>query len=107
MADRMIVYGARCIWWDDISKTSRTTPRLGGHALPCCPSCGSVLFEMAPMVFWKSVDEVEKDRAGYRAFVEWLRGKCFKTFADALEAYTKDTGNKVAGSRSVLKSSTA
>lgn len=79
--DPRIVYGARCVWWDSISKAGLNRSRL-----PCCPHCGSVLFEVeSELVWWTNVDayaEREGD-ADYRAFMEWLRGKCFASLAQA------------------------
>ena len=41
MKDQRVVYGANCTWWDTIDKISKTA-----SGLPCCPRCGSVLFEI-------------------------------------------------------------
>lgn len=75
IADPRIVYGARCVWWDSIGQ-ARTTP----SGLPCCPHCGSVLFEVeSEPVWWTNVDAYAERTgdADYRAFMVWLRGKCF------------------------------
>ena len=84
MSDQRIVHGF-CTWWDSIQKAGRK-----GN-LPACPHCGSVLFEMANEVEWfKGVDRYEREgHPGYRKFVEWLRGKCFKNYDIAMEAYNK------------------
>lgn len=77
--DTRIVCGARCCWWDSINK-------VGHHqGLPCCPHCGSVLFEFPSEKEWfESVDKYEKaGNPGYRALIEWSRGKCFKTWLEA------------------------
>ena len=84
MSDQRIVYGARCSWWDSIDKVATTA---GG--LPCCPFCGGVLFEVVDeATWWGDVDRHEAGgRPGYRGFVEWLRGKCRPSVADARAEY--------------------
>lgn len=84
-ADRRVVYGATCLWWDSITQVSVT-----GHGLPCCPHCGGVLYEVeTEAVWWAQVDAYEagKPWPGYRAFVTWLRGRCFPSRESALGAY--------------------
>jgi hypothetical protein len=79
MTDTRIAYGANCPWWDSIDKVgSNGKGPLG--SLPCCPHCKGVLFEMDDEEEWfRGVDAHEKNGApGYRAFIEWLRGKCFR-----------------------------
>lgn len=72
--DPRIVYGI-CAWWDSIGKASSKP-----SGLPCCPHCGSVLFELeSEIVWWANVDAYV-ERTGdteYRALIEWMRGKCF------------------------------
>lgn len=80
-ADPRIVYGARCTWWDSIASVSTNT-----SGLPCCPHCGSVLFEVESELVWFTNIEAHVARSGdvdYRAFIEWLRGKCFPNHAVA------------------------
>ena len=80
------VYGANCRWWDIIRKTARN-----GSGLPCCPHCGSVLFEMPLGEWWTNVDAHEaRGNPGYRKFVEWWQGKCFPTMNVLKEAYRND-----------------
>ena len=85
--DPRIVYGTRCVWWDSIAKVGRTEG--GRHPLPCCPRCGGALFEVPSEAdWWAGVDRHEKaGNPGYRAFVEWLRGKCFPKYEDARFVY--------------------
>lgn len=93
MDEQRIVYGARCSWWDDISKVGRTPKSNNGISIPCCPHCGSVLFEMTESNWWKSVDHYEANRhPGYRKMVEWRRGKHFTTQAEAEIEYAKVEG---------------
>jgi hypothetical protein len=83
--DNRIVYGATCSWWDSISEVGRLP-----SGLPCCPHCRGVLYEIyTEAQWWELVDDyaVMTDSPGYRATVEWARGRCF-TDHDALrEAY--------------------
>lgn len=115
--DTRIAYGARCLWWDSIDQVGKTPPfrrgslqppaTPGGPAryvnegtgplspgLPCCPHCKGLLLEVPDMDSWMS--SVRKHDAngnpGYVVFVEWLRGRCFKTMLEAKAAYTADTG---------------
>jgi len=88
MPDTRIVYGARCAWWDSIDKVG-TTPT----GLPACPHCGGVLFEVGTEAeWWLGVERHEAaGNDGYRAFVVWLRGKCFPTLEVAADAYQART----------------
>ena len=87
ITDLRIVYGARCTWWDSIDNVGRTPPGPGGHRLPACPHCGSVLFEVPTEEdWWEGVDRAEREgRVGYRGLIEWSRGRCYPNFT-ALEA---------------------
>lgn len=84
MADQRIVYGAFCSWWDSISAASRTP-----SGIPCCPHCGGVLFEVpTEESWWADVDRYEAaGHSGYRAFIEWERGRCFPSPGIALSIY--------------------
>lgn len=88
MIDGRIVYGARCSWWDSISKVGRRVN------LPCCPHCGNVLFEMPSEAdWWAGVDHYEAaGHPGYRRMMEWARGKCFQNFATMQAAFAKAEG---------------
>ncbi len=87
MAEQLVVYGARCVWWDTIDK-AKSTPRPDGPGLPCCPHCGGVLFQQSEPGWWAGVARYESEgHPGYRKFVEWWRGKCFTTFPAAKRAY--------------------
>lgn len=79
-----IVYGARCTWWDGIAKVGKL-----GSGLPCCPHCRNVLFEMDnEEQWWAGVDRHETDgHPGYRAMMEWARGKCFPDFPTLVNAF--------------------
>lgn len=90
-ADPRIVYGARCTWWDSIDKVATTGP--GRSGLPCCPRCGGVLMEVAGLsAWWAGATTYEEKNPGYRAFLEWARGRCYPNFGDASAAYRAATG---------------
>lgn len=95
MADTRIPYGIRCTWWDSISKVALTAPS-GPHGIriPCCPHCGSPLFEVeSEQVWFEGVDRHEANgNPGYRAMVEWGRGKCFPNYAALTKAYAGRAG---------------
>lgn len=84
--DGRIAYGANCRWWGSIGEVG-TSSR--GSGLPCCPRCGGMLFEMeSEGEWWSGVDAYEAGgHPGYRAFIEWLRGRCYPTFDAAKAAY--------------------
>lgn len=93
-SDPRVVYGARCAWWDTIEKTATVNGKPDG--LPCCPNCGSPLFEVASeSVWWNGVEAHDDMNPGYREFVEWLRGKCFPGFPEAIAHYEEETGKHV------------
>lgn len=84
MIDSRIVYGARCTWWAPITDLS---VRPG---LPLCPECGSPLFESpTPEQWWAGVDKHSRSARDpqYRTFVEWLRGKCFRSHMKARHVF--------------------
>lgn len=91
--DTRIAYGAHCVWWDSIHKVGSRPFRTlyDNDSMPCCPHCKNMLFEMPHEdVWWEGVDRYEADgHPGYRAFQEWLRGKCFPTLEAAQKAYAE------------------
>lgn len=96
--DTRITYGAQCVWWGGIEDIGKTKPREpGGISLPCCPKCGGMLFELpSPKEWWDGVEKYEANgHPGYRAFIEWRKGKCFPTQEAAKAAYEAKPGRKV------------
>lgn len=76
MTDGRIAYGATCSWWDSIDKVASRDGTSTG--LPCCPHCRGVLMEVPTEAeWWAGARQHEAKDAGYVAFLEWLRGKCF------------------------------
>lgn len=107
----LIVYGTGCVWWDWIENCGKTPaisvrgidgreyPR---HSLPCCPHCGGVLYQIDPETWFGKADRYEYEgrdgdgpHPGYRAMLEWQRGKCFPTLESVAAAYLKETGISV------------
>lgn len=84
MTEKLIVFGACCVWWDSIDKVSTN----GG--LPCCPFCGGVLFQINEEEWNSNVAKHEKNNhPGYSGFISWLRGKCFETQEEAEAAFKR------------------
>lgn len=87
MTDTRIAYGAQCTWWDSIQKVG-----VRGR-LPCCPHCGGMLFECPNEEGWNAlIDAMAAEHAGYRAYIAWVRGRCFKTWEAARAQYKTETG---------------
>lgn len=86
-ADSRIPYGFVCTWWDSIDKVGRN------GILPCCPHCQGMLFEMESEKAWfDGVDAYEASgNPGYRAMIEWGRGKCFPNYDALKSAYAART----------------
>ena len=83
--DMRIVYGVGCCWWESVDKAGSN----GG--LPCCPHCGSMLFEMHSPQWWEGAAKHEKDgNPDYLNFIKWLRGKCFKNIEEAQQKYKEE-----------------
>lgn len=82
--DTRVVFGVRCAWWDTIDKVAKTD-----RNLPCCPHCGSVLLEVPDLnTWWAGVDLHESEgHPAYRAFIEWLRGRCYPNLIAAKMAF--------------------
>lgn len=83
--DPRLVYGARCVWWDHISKASQNAA-----GLPCCPHCGSVLFEVDSWRTWDAnvaAHTLKSGDADYPKFIAWLRGRCIPTAEAARAAF--------------------
>ncbi len=84
MSENKIVYGAVCVWWDSIDKAGLLLP----DNLPCCPNCGGVLYEIEESEWWSDVKKYQNEgHLDYKEFIEWQRGRCFKTYADARQSY--------------------
>ena len=81
-ADTRVAYGTICTWWGSIYDVGSRS------GLPCCPYCGSMLFEMDhERKFIASANKYEKEgHPGYPEMIKWAKGKrCYKSI-DALTA---------------------
>lgn len=84
MTDPRIVVGAGCSWWGSIREVKTN------HGLPCCPHCGSVLYEFDSIEAWDASVANYVARSGdaeYSAVLAWGRGKCFPSFNEARRAF--------------------
>lgn len=90
--DKRLVYGMRCTWWENISAVAHTAPGPSGHRIPCCPHCGSVLFEMdSEDRFIEQARSYESNgHPGYVQMLQWARGKCFPNMQALEKAYTSE-----------------
>lgn len=94
--DTRFVYAASCAWFGPIAEA-------GGRAgLPCCPRCGSMLFEYPTREpFFEAARR--HDAAGHPGYVEMIRwvdeqyraGGHFRDYNAAAEAYRRRTGKEV------------
>jgi hypothetical protein len=99
--DTRVAYGTRCFWWGDIQEVGQTPAAdlvingrtVRGVALPCCPRCGSMLFEAEnEAAFLAGAQKYEDEgHPGYVAFVLWSKGQCFPSLVAAQDAYAKAT----------------
>lgn len=92
--DSRIVYGAGCSYWDDIENAGTMTTAV---PFPCCPHCRGVLYEMPSEAIWMSaVDQYEASgHPGYRDLVEWMKGKCFRSYDHAQAARAQEERKKL------------
>ena len=83
MIDTRYVYGANCTWHGPISAIGKR----GG--IPCCPSCGSMLFEFPHKDDWtRAADRYEAaGHPGYRNMIDWSERRCFPTRKALEDAY--------------------
>lgn len=112
MSDTRYVYSANCAWHGriaDIGMTEPTPPTtvtIGGRQvqipptrLPCCPHCGSMLFEMpSEEMWWKGAEKHEqKGHTNYVNFLKWVREqpRCWPDIRSAGVEYAAVTGKEV------------
>ncbi len=88
MMDERIAYGFRCSWWGPIQEVGSKP-----NGLPCCPRCEGMLLEVSSaQVWWDGVDDqVSFGDTEYRAFIEWLQGKCYPNLMKARETFNRRT----------------
>ena len=106
-------YSACCSWNGPITEVGLTRPpretvivKMGDRevplprvGLPCCPFCGSMLFEVpTEQEWWEGAKEHEaKGHTNYLAFLHWHRQqkRCWRNVREAGLAYTEETGNVI------------
>lgn len=82
----VIMFGANCTWYGDT-----VVAKIDGK-LPCCPKCGSPLFEMPKINWCGALNKTEKANPGYLKFMTWLKDNHHKSYRAAREAYKAETG---------------
>lgn len=82
--DTKVVFGATCVWWDTIDRASKRP--FGDFELPCCPHCGSALFETTMSKWTADVFKQDAKEFGYAELIAWMRGKCFPDYKTAKAA---------------------
>ena len=105
MKDQRYAYGATCSWSGPIAEvgTGPVAMKVSGDrpvALPCCPICGGVLFEIeTEAAWWDAVAAFEKDGPcpNYSEFHRWVReeskaGRCQPVGQPLVDAFTAATG---------------
>ena len=99
--DSRYVYAVGCTWHDSIHKVGNTGPsnmiindrEIKSVGLPCCPFCGSMLFEVPNKKdFFLGAEEHDKKYPGYLKYVMWTQGKCFSNTSEAISAFNSETG---------------
>jgi hypothetical protein len=96
----IVVSGAGCTWWDGIEKAA-SLKGTGEHGLPCCPFCGSVLFQHEDeAAYLRGAPEYEADgHPGYVAMLKWARGKCFHDLSEMESTYAAERQQPTDGVR--------
>lgn len=91
--ERLHVYGVNCAWSGPIGATGR----LKGLGIPCCPFCGSVLFQIEEKLWQDGIAPHEASHANYSEFLKWKEDqpRCWPTVKEAALAFEKATGKKV------------
>jgi hypothetical protein len=87
MNHNLHVYAAGCAWSGPIEKVGMTGIPV---SIPCCPYCGSVLFQMNEDEWWEGAEEFEKEgHPNYVAFLRWKEShdKCWLALEDAAKEY--------------------
>ena len=86
----LIVYGAGCTWWG--SKSGVATR--GDNHLPCCPQCGSMLFEIEENLWNAGVKAYSENKNNahasyYERMMEFGRGRFYKSLEDLKGAFAE------------------
>lgn len=87
---KLIVYGARCVWWDSPEKAGQST-----DDMPCCPHCKSVLLQQPEEQWIQAATDHDKRAPGYLRFVLWLKSKCYPNWGAAQLAHDQEMDSKL------------
>lgn len=108
--ENLHVYSAGCSWHGPINKVGKTKDlpesfalvggtkiKIGGpgSGLPCCPHCGSMLFQTPENDWWKGAKSHDTTHPNYVRFLKWsaAQNRCWPNNTMAAEAYNKDRAN--------------
>jgi len=90
------VWSTGCFWHGRIEATGRTGKC--GMGIPCCPHCGSVLYQCSQRKWEEGTKAYEQQgHVNYIAFMAWTeaQGKCWPTIDAAAQEFTATTGQPV------------
>lgn len=79
---KMTVYGNNCTWYNDKSQAG-----INPNGLPCCPHCGSMLFEEKTEKWENAILENALRDPEYLDLLLWARGRCFRNFSALKTAF--------------------
>ena len=82
---KLIVYSVGCSWWSEIENVGISQ----NGVTPCCPYCGSVLYEVEKKTWWKWIEEYDAKHHGYFGFMKWSKDRCFMCLYFAELEYKK------------------
>jgi hypothetical protein len=87
----LITYSASCTWWGPIEETGKNGP------LPCCPYCGSVLFQEEKKKWDEGLKKHSIDHPGYDKFLKWTYDSktCWRDLKDAVKRFEWQTKQEV------------
>lgn len=83
----MIAFGLECLWWDDA--VNARVERVSTVDTLWCPHCGGRCeLHVSRASFLQMALRFELTGfVGHRDLMTWSQGKCFKTRAEAWQAY--------------------
>lgn len=102
--DKLHVYSAGCSWHGPISQVGKTKDlpetiayvgnkaiKIGGKdsGLPCCPYCGSMLFQIEENKWWGGAKSFNETHPNYLRFIQWSmrQNRCWANNTEAAKAY--------------------
>lgn len=108
------VYSVGCSWHGPIKNVGKTEDlpvteifapesklkigELGGKGsgLPCCPFCGSMLFQEDTNKWWEGAKQWDKEHPNYFRFLQWTekQKRCWRNNSEAAVYYNNSPENK-------------